>query len=224
MGLREDNAVGPSGVTTMGINGLGVPLSDCWNIWGIGCFDGMEVMSLSGNAPGGYGPPGIPGLSSCLCLVMIRDSGVDGVVWCLSCDVHSVRFYTLATIDVTAVAGNMVSMTTLSHLGGGGGRMERSEWPLIVWQWAGLMAPPTSVRWHTAVLFWSGGNLYMCPVYTWWDSFETAPVTGSLLSANHRFARCGQFCSGHPLDTVCIGDGDRKRLAAAQQVWSRLPS
>ena len=28
----------------------------------------------------------------------------------------------------------------------------------------------------------NGGKLYICPVYTWWISFETAPVTESLVS------------------------------------------
>ena len=90
----------------------------------------------------------------------------------------------------------MISMTTLSHRGGGGGRLERAEWSLIVPQWAEFMAPPMRVRGDTVVLFWSGGKLYMCPVCTWWDSFETAPVTGSLLSvaANRRFAEiCDLF-------------------------------
>ena len=50
----------------------------------------------------------------------------------------------------------------------------------------------------TVVLFWSGGKLYMCPVYTLWDSFETAPVTGSLHSV---------AANRHPLDTVHIGPG-----------------
>ena len=85
----------------------------------------------------------------------------------MSCDVHSVRFCTLATIDVTVVAGNMISMTTLDT--GGGGQLERAEWSLIASQWAGLMAPPMSVCGDTVVLFWSGGKLYMCLVYTWWD-------------------------------------------------------
>ena len=38
-----------------------------------------------------------------------------------------------------------------------------------------------SVHWYTVVFFWSGGKLYVCPVYTWWNSLETAPVTGSQL-------------------------------------------
>ena len=45
-----------------------------------------------------------------------------------------------------------------------------------------LMAPPMSTWLHTVVFFWSGEKLYICPVYTWWISFETVPVTGSLVS------------------------------------------
>ena len=76
------DATGPSRMTTIGINGLCVPLSDCWDTCGIGWVTRMEVMSLSGNAPGNHNPPGIPGLSSCLCRVLIKDFCIDGVVWC----------------------------------------------------------------------------------------------------------------------------------------------
>ena len=38
---------------------------------------------------------------------------------------------------------------------------ERSGWPLSVSQWAGLMVPPMCARWHTVVLFGSGGKLYL---------------------------------------------------------------
>ena len=48
-------------------------------------------------------------------------------------------------------------------------------------QWAGLMVPPMSARWHTVVFFWSDRKLCMCPVDTWWNSLETTLVTGSLL-------------------------------------------
>ena len=82
-------------------------------------------------------------------------------------------------IDVTAAEDSMIPMTTLSFLGAG--QLERSGWPLSVSQWVGLMVPPMSARWHTVVLFRSGGKLYMCPMYTWCNSFETALVTGSLL-------------------------------------------
>ena len=99
---------------------------------------------------------------------MIKDSRVYAIVWCLLRAIYSVRFCTLvAMMDVTAAEGSMIPMTMLSHLGGGGGQLERSGWPLIVSQWAGLMVPPTSAQWHTVVLFWSDRKLCMCPVYTW---------------------------------------------------------
>ena len=91
-----------------------------------------------------------------------------------------VCFCTLAVIlDGTAANGIKIPMTTMSHLEGG--RFERSGWLLAVSQWAGLMAPPMSVHWHTVVFCLSDRKLYMCPVYTWWNSFETTLVTGSLL-------------------------------------------
>ena len=48
-------------------------------------------------------------------------------------------------------------------------------------QWAGLMAPPMSVLWHTVVSSRSDGKLYICPVFIWWNSLGTTLVTGSLL-------------------------------------------
>ena len=62
----------------------------------------------------------------------------------------------VALMDVTAVVGSVI-------------------------QWTGFIIPPMRARWRTVVLFWSGGNLYMCPVYTCWNSLETTLVTGSLL-------------------------------------------
>ena len=50
-----------------------------------------------------------------------------------------------------------------------------------------------SVRGDTVVLFGSVGKLYMCLVYTWWDSFEIAPVTGSLLSVTP-YRLFAEFC------------------------------
>ena len=71
-----------------------------------------------------------------------------------------------------------------------GDRLERSGWLPIVMQWARLMTPPMSAWLRTVVLFWSGEKMYICLVYTWRMSFETAPVTGSLVSvtANLRMA------------------------------------
>ena len=56
----------------MGTNGLSDPLIYCWNTLHIGCDEGMEVMTLAGDAPGGYLPPWLPGLSFCLCIVVIK--------------------------------------------------------------------------------------------------------------------------------------------------------
>ena len=64
----------------MGNNGLYDPLIDCWNTLDIGCDEGIEVMALAGDAPGGYLPPWWPGLSSCLCIVVIKDSRVYAIV------------------------------------------------------------------------------------------------------------------------------------------------
>ena len=82
-------------------------------------------------------------------------------------------------LDGKAADGREIPMTMMSHLGGS--RFERSGWLLAVSQWAGLMAPPMSVHWHTVVFFWCDRKLYMCPVHTWWNSLETTLVTGSLL-------------------------------------------
>ena len=84
-------------------------------------------------------------------------------------------------MGVTAVAG----VATLTHPpggGGGGDHLEGSGWLQIVMLWAGLMAPPMSAWLCTVVLFWSGEKMYICLVYTWWMSFETIPLTGSLVS------------------------------------------
>ena len=105
---------------------------------------------------------------------------VHAIVWCLFRAVHSVRFCTPAVvIDVTAADGAEIPMTTLSHLGGG--QFKRALWLQTVSQWAGLLASPMRVPWHTVMSFWSGGMLCMCPVYTWWNLLKTAPVTASLL-------------------------------------------
>ena len=73
-------------------------------------------------------------------------------------------------LDGKAADGREIPMTMMSHLGGG--RFQRSGWLLAVSQWAGLMAPPMSVHWHTVVFFRCDRKLYMCPVYTWWNSLE----------------------------------------------------
>ena len=73
LGLREDHDAGHSRMTTIGIRGLCVPLSECWEIWGIGSVTRMAVMSLSRN----HNQPGITGLSSCLCYVLIKDFCIE---------------------------------------------------------------------------------------------------------------------------------------------------
>ena len=60
----------------------------------------------------------------------------------------------------------------------GVGRIE-----LQVSQWAGLGSLPMRAHWRTVTFFGKDRNLYMCPVFTWWTSLETTPVTGSLLFA-----------------------------------------
>ena len=59
--IRLDNPVVLRVVTAMGNNGLYDPLIDCWNTLDIGSDEGMEVMTLAGDAPGGYLPPWLPG-------------------------------------------------------------------------------------------------------------------------------------------------------------------
>ena len=48
-------------------------------------------------------------------------------------------------------------------------------------QWAGLGALQMRVHWRTVRFFGKVRKLYMCPVYKWETSLETALVTGSLL-------------------------------------------
>ena len=105
-------------VMAMGNNGLYDPLFHCWITLGIGGDEGMEVMMLDGDAPGGYLLPWLSGLSSCFSIVVIKGSRAYAIVWCLLRAVPSVRFGTLvAMMDVTAAESSMLPMTTLSHLG-----------------------------------------------------------------------------------------------------------
>ena len=83
----------------------------------------------------------------------------------------------LYMMGVTAVAGVMISVAMLTRLGGD--CLECSGWLPTVLQWAGLLAPPMSVRLRTVVFFWSGEKprdriWYFVPGY------------------------CEQFCSGYP--------------------------
>ena len=125
-------------VMTIENNGLYDPLFHCWVNLSIGGDEGMKITTLDGDAPGGYILPWLSGLPSCLCIVVIKGSCVYAIVWCLLRTVPSVRFGTLvAMMDVTAAENSMLPMTMLSHLGGGGGQSERSEWLPKVSQWVG---------------------------------------------------------------------------------------
>ena len=86
--IRLDNPVVLRVVTDMGHNGLYDPLIDCWNTLDIGGDEGMEVMTLAGDTPGGFFPPWVPRLSSCLCIVMTKHSRVYAIVRCLLRAVH----------------------------------------------------------------------------------------------------------------------------------------
>ena len=120
----------------------------------------MEITTRDGDAPGGYIPPWLSGLSSCSSIVVIKGSGVYAIVWCLARAVPLMCFGTLvAVMDVTAVEDNMIPMAALSHLGGG--QSERSEWLQQVLQWAGLGALPMRAHWLTVTLFGKDRNLYM---------------------------------------------------------------
>ena len=164
-------------MASIGIGRFWDSLIHCWRIGNVRCDDMMGVMTLFDYDHSGNNPPWWPGLLSCLCNVLIKDYSVDVVVSYLFRNVHLARLYMMG---VTAVAGVMISVAMLTHLGGD--RLERYWWLLIVVQWAGLLAPPMSMRLLSVVFFWSGEKLYICPLYTWWISFETTPVTGSLVS------------------------------------------
>ena len=43
----------------------------------------MEITTRDGDAPGGYIPPWLSGLSSCSSIVVIKGSCVYAIVWCL---------------------------------------------------------------------------------------------------------------------------------------------
>ena len=138
--------------------GIGISwdsLIHCWRTGNVRLDDMMGVMTLFEDDQGGYNPPWWPEPSSCSCSVRIKGYSVDVVVSCVLRNVHLVR---LSLMGVTAVAGVMVSVATLTHLGSD--RLERSGWLPIVTQWAGLMAPPISAWLRTIVFFWNGEKLY----------------------------------------------------------------
>ena len=58
----------------IGNNGLYDLLFYSWINLGIGGDDGMEIITRDGDAPGGYIPPWLSGLSSDSCIVVIKGS------------------------------------------------------------------------------------------------------------------------------------------------------
>ena len=119
----------------------------------------MGAMTLFKDDQDGYIPPWWPE-PSCSCSVQIKGYLFDVAVSCVHRNTNFVRLYLMG---VTAVAGVMVSVATLTHLGGD--RLEHSVWMPIVMQWVGRMALPMSAWLRTFVLFWSGEKLYIC--LTW---------------------------------------------------------
>ena len=147
-------------VTLMGIDISWDSLIHCWKTGNVRLEDMMGVMTLFEDDQDGYNPPWWPEPSSCSCSVRIKGYLADVAVSCVLRIVHLVRLYLMG---VTAVAGVMVSVASLTHLGGD--CLERSGWLPIVMQWAGLMAPPMSAWLRTVVLFWNGEKLYMSCVH-----------------------------------------------------------
>ena len=85
-------------VTAIKDHGLCDPLIHCWNDGDIGIDRILEMMTLAGDAPGGYRPLCLPRLSSCLCIVIIQDNSVDAIVCRWLRVVYSVRFCTLVAM------------------------------------------------------------------------------------------------------------------------------
>ena len=143
---------------SIGHNGFYDLLFSCWIKLGIGGADGMEIMTQDGDAPGGYIPPWLSGLSSCSSMVVIKGSRVYAIVCCLFRAVPLMRFGTLVDVmDVTAAEDSLIPMTALSHLGGG-----QSDWLPQVSQWAGIGALPIRVHWRTVTFFGKDRNLVRC--------------------------------------------------------------
>ena len=111
----EDIAGVLSDVVSIGIGILWDSLIHCWRIGKVRCDDMMGVMTLFDDDQGGYSPPWWPGPSSCWRSVLIKEYSVDMVVSYVLRNVHLVRPFMMG---VTVVAGVMVSVATLTHLGG----------------------------------------------------------------------------------------------------------
>ena len=110
----EDIAGVLSDVASIGISRLWDSLIHCWRIGNVRCDDMMGVMTLFDDDHSGYSPPWWPGLSSCLCSVLIKDYSVDVVVSYL---LRNVQLAWLYVMGVTTVAGVMISVATLTHMG-----------------------------------------------------------------------------------------------------------
>ena len=165
-GTQSGNPVVIKAVMDNGNNGIYDLLLSCRIKLGIGGEDGMEIMSRDDDAPGGYIPPWLSGLSSCSSIVVIKGCRVYVIVWYFVYVVYLMCFSTLvAVMDVTAAEDNVIPMAALSHLGGGG-QSEPSEWLQQVSQWSGLSALPMRAHWRTVAFFGKVRNLYKCPVFT----------------------------------------------------------
>ena len=80
IGVRLEGTVVLRVVTALWDNGLYDLLSDYRTSLDLRSDEGMEVMTLAGGAPGVCLPPWLPGLSSCLCIVVIKGPRVYAIV------------------------------------------------------------------------------------------------------------------------------------------------
>ena len=110
----EDIAGVLSDVALIGIGISWDSLIHCWRTGNARLDDMMGLMTLFEDDQGSYNPPWLPKPSSCSCSVQIKGYLVDVVVSCVLCNVHLAQLYLMG---VTAVAGVMVSVATLTHLG-----------------------------------------------------------------------------------------------------------
>ena len=114
--------------------------------------------------------------------MVITGLHVHAIVWWLFCTINSVHFCTPAVmLDIMAAEGGEIPMTMLAHLGGGG-QLIRALWVAAVCVTVGGAPGFSNERAlaHRRVLLEWREDV-MCPVYTWWNSLEAAPVTRSLL-------------------------------------------
>ena len=71
IGVLQEGSVVLSVVTALWDNGLYGPLIGCRTTLDLGRDAGVEVMTLVGDASGVCLSPWLPGLSSCVCIVLI---------------------------------------------------------------------------------------------------------------------------------------------------------